>query len=237
MNWISKCRHVLRAEGFLGLLRRMSDKVFSSAIEYPLCLLTSRETFRYDDNDLAYYIDRYNTTWRNERCLELAIVLNLLARTRPKDVLEIGNVLNHYAPFPHDVVDKYEQASGVQNTDVELFQTHRRYDCIVTISTIEHVGFDAPENRDPQKPARVLTRLRSLLRSRGILLATIPLRYNPSLDRLLLSGSLPFDEITYFRRVARTSWIAVPPTHLADVRFDSPWPQANALAVGKILAP
>jgi hypothetical protein len=38
-----------------------------------------------------------------------------------RNVLEVGNVLSHYFPVHHDVLDKYEKAKGVINEDVVEF--------------------------------------------------------------------------------------------------------------------
>jgi hypothetical protein len=38
------------------------------------------------------------------------------------------------------VLDKYEQAPGVINEDVVSFSPPQKYDLIVSVSTLEHVG-------------------------------------------------------------------------------------------------
>ena len=59
-----------------------------------------------------------------------------------KNIFEVGSVLSHYFPINHDVLDKYEKGHGVINQDVVDFKPHNKYDLIVSISTLEHVGFD-----------------------------------------------------------------------------------------------
>ena len=46
----------------------------------------------------------------------------------------------------HDVLDKYEKGNNVINDDVVSFSTEVKYDLIVSVSTLEHVGWD--ENLD-----------------------------------------------------------------------------------------
>ena len=68
----------------------------------------------------------YHYTWLNERAVEVALALDLLERHPGASVLEVGNVLGHYVPFEHTVVDKYEQAPGVLNEDVADLDLGRR---------------------------------------------------------------------------------------------------------------
>jgi hypothetical protein len=63
-------------------------------------------------------------------------------RYKERNILEIGNVLSHYFPVNHDIVDKYEKADGVINQDVVHFYSPKKYDLIVSVSTLEHVGWD-----------------------------------------------------------------------------------------------
>jgi len=64
--------------------------------------------------------------------------------------IEVGNVLFHYFDISHEVVDKYEKAPGVTSENILDFRPERRYDLIVYISILEHVGFDKPP-RDTRK--------------------------------------------------------------------------------------
>ena len=76
-------------------------------------------------------------------------------------MLEVGNVLSHYQRVCHDIVDKYEAREGVINEDVVSFDPGRRYALIVSISTLEHVGWD--ENpRETDKVSRALDNLERL---------------------------------------------------------------------------
>src|SRR2546422_11404174 len=87
--------------------------------------------------DYHYFYHAYNQTYCNERAVEIPIVWPMLQQVPPERVLEIGNVLSHYFPTRHDVVDKFEQAPGVQNVDVVDFRPTQPYDLIVSISTLE----------------------------------------------------------------------------------------------------
>jgi len=98
-----------------------------------------------------------------------------VVRQHPDErILEVGNVLAHYYPHQHDVLDKYEQAPGVMNGDVVDFRPGKLYDLIVSISTLEHVGWDE-EPRDPLKFLRGVEHLTTLLAPGGRMLVTLPI--------------------------------------------------------------
>ena len=113
----------------------------------------------------------------------------------PERVLEVGNVLPHYFKTSHTVLDKDEADPRVVNADVTEFETDRRYDLIVSISTLEHVGFDYSETVEERKILMAIDRLRSFLSPAGRLLVTLPIGYNPHLDELLRDHDLRFDRL------------------------------------------
>lgn len=161
-----------------------------------------RRTLRFQDHRYPYFYNRYNPTYSNERAVEIPIAWEAVKRSAPERVLEVGNVLAHYFPVHHQVVDKYEQATGVINADVVEFTPDKHFDLIVAISTLEHVGWDE-EPRDPEKFLRAIDQLTTLLAPGGTLLATLPLGYNPSVDRFLAERRIPFTTVGYLKRVSR----------------------------------
>src|SRR5439155_26790749 len=62
-----------------------------------------------------YFYHPYNQTYCNERAVEIPIVWPLVRSVPPERVLEVGNVLSHYFPTRHAIIDKFEHAPGVQN--------------------------------------------------------------------------------------------------------------------------
>jgi hypothetical protein len=195
-------------------------------------VLRPADTFTVKGEHLRYLRHWHVTTFLNERTVELPIVVEELRRIRPARLLEIGNVLNYYVQYPHVVVDKYEVAPGVLNEDVVDFRAAEPFDMIVSISTIEHVGWDETP-KDPAKTIRAIEHLRTLLVPGGRLVCTLPLRYNPHLDAHLAAGRLPFDEVRYLRRLnARNEWQEATPDEVAGSKYGDPYVHANALAVG-----
>jgi SAM-dependent methyltransferase len=191
-------------------------------------------TFELDGDRYPYLLHNYNLTWCNERAVEVPLAWRHVERHAGKAILEVGNVLSHYHPTRHDVVDKFERAPGVVNQDVVDFEPGRRYDLIVCISTLEHVGWDELP-RDPGKPLRAVAHLERLLAPGGTLWISIPLGYNSDIDALLDRDAFPWTERRHLRRIsddnrwAETDWATV-----RECRYDDRWPGASGLLVGII---
>jgi SAM-dependent methyltransferase len=193
-------------------------------------------TFEFDGRRFAYHVAAYNTTWENERAVELPIALDALRRHSGARVLEVGNVLKHYVDSPHDVVDKYERSAQAFRMDVLDFQPEQPYDLIVSISTFEHIGFDE-EARDPDKVRRAIEHVTGLLAPGGELLISAPLGYNPSLDELAQRDALGFGEMRFLKRVSDDNrWVEVGAADTAGARYDSPFPKGNLLLFGRTAA-
>jgi hypothetical protein len=73
----------------------------------------------------------------NERIIEILIIKDYLKLY--KNILEIGNVLNHYYKCNHTVIDKYEIGDNIINCDVlnpPCFPSCSMFDLIISISTL-----------------------------------------------------------------------------------------------------
>jgi SAM-dependent methyltransferase len=198
--------------------------------------------FVVDGREYDYLWHPIEATWRSERAVEIPIGLAELARAEPQRTLEVGNVLRKYTrpPAAHAVIDKYEHAAGVVNADALTF-SGGPYDLIVSISTLEHVGYDE-QPRDGGKAARAIENLRRLLSPAGEMLATIPVGYNRELDDALRDGSLGA-HVSYLARVGELRWkpVGADDTHEirgwpwpgAEAVYGWPWPGANVLAVAR----
>lgn len=196
----------------------------------------SAETFTWDRRDVPYFHHRYNYTWLNERAVEMALALEVLREHAGKDVLEVGNVLGHYMPVDHLVVDKYEVAPGVLNADIADLETDQRFDLVLAVSTLEHVGLDE-ETRDPGKAARSVERLKSLLKPGGLLWVTLPVDYNSQLDRQVRAGGLGFTRLRALRREERRNrWREVPVDQVWSARYDRLLYTAHGVVVGEYVA-
>jgi SAM-dependent methyltransferase len=189
-----------------------------------------RTTFRYQGEDHHYALDRYRLTWSNERAVEIPLALAQL-RARPGRVLEVGDVLGHYVPVTHRVIDKYHPRPGVEPIDVLAVEPDARYDLILSVSTLEHVGWDE-RPRDPEKAPAAVLRLAGCLAPGGRLWFTVPLGYNPDFDRRLGQGVLGLTEVHCLVRTGELEWREIPWVEPPAFRYGSPYRCANAVAVG-----
>lgn len=195
-------------------------------------LLRQSRTFQFGEARLKYLDHSFNWTWTNERCVEVPIGIYFVRQFAGRKILEVGNVLGHYGIVGHTVVDKYEQAPGVENQDVLEIEPERQFDLIISLSTLEHVGFDELP-ADPQKPIRAVGHLIECLAPGGLFVASMPLGYNPHLDAGLLNGGFPFTGIHFLSRTTRANdWEEVRPDQVIGAEYNHPYPAANALAVG-----
>ncbi len=151
------------------------------------------------------------------------------------NILEIGNVLSNYFSFEHDILDKYEIAKGVINKDVVVFESEKRYDLIVSISTLEHVGWDE-KPRDNMKIPRAIENLKTLTTSRnGTIIITLPLGYNSTLDKLLNDGIIRFVKQYHLKRTSKgNEWKEASWEDVQDSKYNTSMQSANALLVGII---
>lgn len=209
--------------------------LMKSRVKAPAARLARRgRGFTFNGRRLPYFVHPYYETWRTERAVEIPLALEAIERHRSGRVLEVGNVLAHYGLGGHEVIDRYESGSGVRNEDVVEARLDGRYDVIVSISTLEHVGFDE-DVEDPRKPVTAVEHLAEALAPGGELFVTVPLGYNHALDAALADDAFAFDEIGYLRRrTAANDWEQVG-EHEARrwARYGYPFNNANVIAAAR----
>ncbi len=200
-----------------------------------IALRDKTRVFSFQGRSYAYFYHRWNLTWRNERCIELPIVLDAVQKYDASNVLEIGAVLRHYVNSPWTVVDKFEVAGGVINNDIESFNPGKKYDLIVSISTLEHVGFD-DEVKDINKINRVFAHITSNLLNRGgTFLFTVPLGYNFDLDAKLQKNVFSLDEFAvYEKSFLSKQWSEVELRSVSGCIYGARGDGAGELFVGMI---
>ena len=192
----------------------------------------SHGTFEFAGQRYDYLYHPYKRTWLTERAVEVPIARRLVERHAGRRILEVGNVLPHYGNHSHVVVDKYEQAPGVLNLDVAELGQLGEFDLVMSISTVEHVGWDE-EPRDPEKAIEAVAHLRRLVAPGGTLLVTIPAGYHPHLDAALRSRRLRFDQARALRRERiGPHWHEVAVDEIEGVSYDFLLYSARAVFVG-----
>jgi len=244
MPVLGRTRKIAREKGLRCALHSVSSSyltpISTSLILWYFRLFKSWKRFTVQDRSYKYFYHKFNKTWQNERAVEIPIVLNIINKHKGS-ILEIGNVLSHYFSFQHDVVDKYEKGEGVINEDVSDLQLQNKYDLIVSISTIEHVGWDEnPTNKKeklnaPEKNLRAIENLKKHMNPKGMLIMTSPLGFNPNLDHLLKSGRLKFNKTLCMKRVSRDNrWVETEWKDIENSIYGQPFPYANGLIIGII---
>lgn len=152
---------------------------------------TWKSNFIYKGKHLPYNRIGYNNT--GERAIEIPIVLNFLAALEKKDnILEVGNTISHYENSlseyigirPRRIVDKFEVALGVDNVDFMDIPSEEKYDVIVSVSTVEHIGQGIEPSsqaygeqiqiRDIEAPLKAIAKIYDLLSVGGKALITVP---------------------------------------------------------------
>jgi hypothetical protein len=236
---LKRLNRVYQDGGVIYVLQKSLQLAFrltSLKIKSIYFTLSRGGTFIFKGEELKYFIHTYNLTYENERTVEVPIVvafLNSLDKTAK--ILEVGNVLANYG-FKHpvrDVLDKYDPAPFVLNEDVINFNPSQKYDAIVSISTLEHVGWDE-EIRNPMK---IVTAVRNLtencLLPGGCMLVTLPLGYHTYFDEQLESGANFFTEKYFLKRFsAENKWMQVEYSEVKGVKYGQPFNNANALCIG-----
>jgi len=232
-------------EGFWYVLRRGTIyaacwpiNIFSAF--YYRHLKRNRLTFTYQGKAYSYFYHSYSTTWKNERAVEIPIIWRMVEEYQGKRILEVGNVLHHYFPCRHDVVDLYEKYPGVINQDIVDFRPSRKYDLVVSISTLEHVGWD----HRPREPGKILAALKNIkehaLAPGGRIIVTVPLGYNTYLDRFLAEGKIRFTSVGCLRRVSQHSqeWEEVEWGEIRRAEFTNKgrWRSPNKVVIIGVIA-
>ncbi len=191
------------------------------------------QDFVFQEKKYFYFDHSYNDTKNNERAVEIPIIFAQLANAAPQKTLEVGNVLSHYFTVSHDIVDKYEKAKRVMNCDILKYTLKKKYDLIVSISTLEHVGWDEfPRNK--KKIPMTLKHLYSLLTPHGKLIFTVPVAINDYLDQALHAHSLPLTEVRCLKRVSKHKWEEKSWEQIRFCKYDEPFPNANGIVIGTI---
>ena len=172
---------------------------------------SEKPTFIFNNKEYTCY----HTGDASERAIEIPLGMEILKKYEGKKVLEVGNVLkNKYFGLTHTVVDLFEQAPPeheVINEDIEFFDRGDKYDLIICISTLEHIGWDHVV-KDPEKLLRAFNHMQDLLALQGKLFLTVPLGYNSYLDSLVLNNALSLTEQSILMRLpnkAPEDWFQV----------------------------
>lgn len=198
-------------------------------------LFHRKKTFTFQKKDYRYLYHRYNFAWKNERAVEVPIIWDFILEHSGKKILEVGNVLSHYFIIQHEVLDKYEEGDGIINEDVAIYSPQKKYDIIVSISTLEHVGWDEIPRNDT-KILPTIKNLKKLLNPGGKIMFTLPLGYyNPKLNQIINENKLQLTSCSFLMRISKDNqWKEVSERKAKTLQYNAPYPNANGILIGKI---
>ena len=144
------------------------------------------------------------------------------------------NVLSHYGPTQHAIVDKYEKAPNVINSRHSELQSEESIDLIISISTFEHIGFD--DDNDGSSGSKIASAIQhccSLLTKSGRLIITFPTGYNPELDSAVQKGLFEAERLDFMVRTAAREWRECNSDDAFNAPYRSKFPYGNALVVAE----
>ena len=199
------------------------------------------KSFKFNGVDHNYFLALYNTTYQNERAIEIPIILDFFKKFNGEKVLEIGNVMNHYFHMEHVVVDKYEKEKGVLNCDIIDYEPNDHFDFIFSISTFEHIGFDEVQRYSSEKNKEVFQssllkafeKTKTLLKDNGMFVFTVPYGFNTFLDAQVEKNQLLMSELYYLKRIYKDNeWKQVTFNELEGTQYGQPYSCANGMIIG-----
>ncbi|HIH39503.1 TPA: class I SAM-dependent methyltransferase [Candidatus Woesearchaeota archaeon] len=229
---VGKAFSALKTKGILYFILTVRNRIARfSKLDW--MFFKKKKHFQFKNNMLSYCDSKIDFAFANERTIEIPAALFLIKNNRNKKTLEIGNVLGKYSGFNHDIIDKYEKNEKVINADVISYIPNKKYKCIVSISTLEHVGFDEIK-KNPNGFIDAINNIKkNCLKKGGMLIFTVPLGYNPHMDKIIKEHKIKIDEIHYFRRISLSNtWEEIDEKDALKRRYNFPYECANAILIG-----
>jgi hypothetical protein len=240
---VSKFRSAYKYRGLSYIIcsvpRCMKSLIFSTLPNFLWLsyyrLFKSSETFEFQGKKYHYLFHAYCPTWKNERTVIIPIAWEMIQKYQheSKEILEIGNTLSYVFRVNHDIIDKYEVMNGVINEDVVDFNSSKKYDLIISLITLQWVGFNEFP-REPTKVLRAIENLKRHLAPEGEIVVIHPFGENKDMDNLIQTGSLKFDKCFFLKRVSNYKWKEATWDDVEDAAYDHYVPTANGVAIGII---
>jgi SAM-dependent methyltransferase len=181
-----------------------------------------------------------------ERIIEVPIFSKLISESLDKRFFEIGNVMKKYTPgLGWQVLDKHEPGVEIINEDIcnpglgSIMLHHA--ELIISVSTLEHIGFDMGESIEHGKIPKAFENIYSMLSPNGKFVFSVPVGYNPEIDWMLsgfqyISKFIGFRDTKLFfmERISEDNrWIQRDQMDLS-FEYGKPFPYANFLVIGEM---
>jgi hypothetical protein len=163
------------------------------------------ESFTFNGREYDYFIHPYNHTFDNERKVELPLAFDFYQRFDPSEILEFGNVLKHYGPYTHDVLDFNKDEEPTYCEDIFKFVPEKKYKATISISTIEHT----------LSPYFAAEKLRDIAPNSFI---TIPLGINVTCE-MLVYRTIGYQRY-YLERYDNFDWRQLPGLKVKNIHYN-----------------
>ncbi|MBN1645247.1 hypothetical protein JW851_04415 [Candidatus Woesearchaeota archaeon] len=197
----------------------------------PFLFFRGRKSFIFDEKRLKYFCS--GDAAFSERVIEIPLITHFLRINKKKIVLEIGNVLNSYKNYTSYVVDKYEKAKRVINEDIIDYNPKIKCDVAVSISTLEHVGWDERPKNSKNFLKAIKNIRKNCLKKGGQLIFTVPLGYNTYMDYILKHNKIRLHKKYFFKRISlNNQWILTSEKEAFSKKYNFPYECANAIMLG-----
>jgi hypothetical protein len=225
--WISFIRRAGVREFLMLLIRLFAAPLILKRL--------AKKQFNFDGKSLQYFYAKYNLTWVTERALEVPIGRHFIQLAGEENTLEVGNVLGHYFPPHHIVLDKFERGEGIVNEDIIGYNPGRTFDLILSISTFEHIGYEDDGDPDAEKIRAAIAACQRLLSPNGRLIITVPFGYNPYLDRYVTEDRIKPHRAWFYEKTNKLDWMESSKEAALQRNYAKPYPFANAIMVAEFL--
>jgi hypothetical protein len=233
---INKFKVSLKEYGILNTLKKICLAIIRNLIiiiKLYSYKITRNKKFIFNSIELNYFYHFYNKTYENERIIEIPILLELLSKYKINNYYELGNVLINYGIKGHPVIDKYDNSENIIKEDIVTFKPLKKLNNLVSISTLEHIGWDEGEKNYSKVSKAFHNILDSLLLPGGIFIFTFPVGYNPHLDEYIKINKDKFYKIYPFIRInIKNTWVETDFETCMNQKFNHPYINANGLIVG-----
>ena len=228
---LSKIKFSIKRFGLLHLITKPIRTILA-----PLIInFSKKDSFIFNGKHYNYFYHRYNITWANERFVEVPIFKEMIDNEKGT-ILEVGNVLSHYYPPSWVIIDKFEKSKGVINQDIINFKPGNKFDLIITISTLEHVGYDDNSGNSEEKIIASVENLKNnCLKRKGKLVITVPIGYNPFMDRIIRENKLKLAKESFMKKINGKTWKEVSKEEAMKCSYGKPFLYANALMIGEYI--
>jgi len=237
---INKFKVSLKEKGFSNTLNKIFlflKRNSTILIKLYIYKFFRKKQFNFNLIKLNYFYHFYNKTYENERIIEIPIVLELIDQYKINDYYELGNVLVNYGIKGHPVIDKYDDNDNIIKQDIVTYKSLKKLNNLVSISTLEHIGWDEGEKNYSKVSLAFKNILNSLLLPGGFFIFTFPVGYNPYLDEYIKINKNKFYKLFSFKRInIKNEWEETNFEICMEQKFNYPYINANGLIVGIALA-